>query len=95
MRTRGEAPWEEVGRWAALQSVDLRDLTEPELAYIERVSPRRSVTGAPKVPDRPIVMRQESATPPGSCGLGARRAARLSRPREYVAGDVTTDTPTP
>jgi hypothetical protein len=32
--------WEEVVRWAAVQGVDLRDLTEPELAYIERVSPK-------------------------------------------------------
>jgi hypothetical protein len=40
--------WEEVVRWAAVQGVDLRDLTEPELAYIERVSPRRPATGAPR-----------------------------------------------
>jgi hypothetical protein len=30
--------WEEVIRWATTLSVDLRDLTERELAYFERVS---------------------------------------------------------
>jgi len=30
--------WEEVVRWATTLSIDLRDLTERELAYFERVS---------------------------------------------------------
>ena len=32
------ASWEEVVRWAATLQIDLRDLNERELAYLERVS---------------------------------------------------------